>query len=576
MCGGALAAILVAIVGRDYPLVGHDLRYYIPRLLDTDIHLRLNGPAVQWYTPSFGGGLPAFANPQHLQYSALQAFTYFVDPWVSFQLTTAAITLLGFLVFHRFLRTRLKLHLLTSVLGAVFLIGNGFYIEHLIVGHVGFQLFPLVAVMLFALTCPNRRVIVCASLIALCVAAMMFQAGVYLIILLGLSLAVSLPVLYLVKPDVVDLRRLTSIAAVALGLSLAMVGSRIYATLAFMRQFPREVADIYDVGLAQALVGFAAQLIGLMPLAPIFALMGADVTLLSTALLKLTGASVQVGVWELDTGLSPVLTACLCLGLLGGIAKVRGGTLPRLDRGQIAALIMVLVMSWIFVEATLARGFVYPVVKGLPVLRSLHVNHRIAAVFILPLTIVGVAILDRWYVRTQRSRVVATMLCAALVAPLSFWLLPARVHLKSFDVTQSVADAQRIRSGDPLIVTRIADVEDAEALSLGASSYRPYEPMFGYGLATFAAETRLGDVRAMSSGYFNMTNPASLVFPALNQVRPFERIPVEDRDNLDRFVARGQPAWHVPATQHRLNWLACLALTFTVGVLLAALVKLAR
>jgi hypothetical protein len=81
-CGVVLAAIVLLNVGRDYPAVGHDFRYYIPRLLDTDLHIRINGMAVQWYTPTFGGGVPAFPNPQHLQHSVLQALTYFVNPYL--------------------------------------------------------------------------------------------------------------------------------------------------------------------------------------------------------------------------------------------------------------------------------------------------------------------------------------------------------------------------------------------------------------------------------------------------------------------------------------------------------------
>jgi hypothetical protein len=42
-CGVVLAAIVLLNVGRDYPAVGHDFRYYIPRLLDTDLHIRING-----------------------------------------------------------------------------------------------------------------------------------------------------------------------------------------------------------------------------------------------------------------------------------------------------------------------------------------------------------------------------------------------------------------------------------------------------------------------------------------------------------------------------------------------------
>ncbi len=96
ICCAATVGILLLIVGRDYPLVGHDFAYFVPRLLDTDLHLRLNGLGVQWYTPSFCGGLPAFANPQHMQYSPLQALLFATTPWFAVAATIAIATGVGY------------------------------------------------------------------------------------------------------------------------------------------------------------------------------------------------------------------------------------------------------------------------------------------------------------------------------------------------------------------------------------------------------------------------------------------------------------------------------------------------
>ena len=87
--GGISILTTLTLIARDYPFIGHDYRYFIPRLIDTDLHLRLNGPWIQWYTPSFGSGIPAFPNPQHLQYSLVQALTYISNPWIAVLATTA-------------------------------------------------------------------------------------------------------------------------------------------------------------------------------------------------------------------------------------------------------------------------------------------------------------------------------------------------------------------------------------------------------------------------------------------------------------------------------------------------------
>jgi len=562
----ALAVLILLVVGRDYPLVGHDNRYYIPRLLDTDLHIRLNGMAIQWYTPSFGGGLPAFPNPQHLQFSLLQWFTYWIHPWASVQLAMVLYAVVGFLVFSRYLTGRVGLRREAAVLGAIFFVGNGFFIEHMIVGHVGFQMFPLGAVLLTALTGTDRRITVDASIVALTLAAMVFQAGIYLIVLLALSLFLTLPCLILIDPRLVSLRRLAAIAVIGIALAVAIAGAKIYAVQAFMQHFPREVSDVYNIGLARALAGFAAQLVGAMAIVPVTVLAGFNPAVVDAGYSSITGASVQVGMWELDTGLSPVLSVCLAIAVCQFLWRSRSFELPH-DRERLMAVVAISLLAWVLVEATLARGLIYPHIKALPILRSLHVNHRVAAVFILPLAIAGARVIDRWQAEGAHRRAVAAAIAIALACPAVYLLLPARVHQRSFDVRPSIALAHEIRAGKTFDVETVADVPDADALALKASSYRPYEPLFGYGLETFAGDIRPGPVREVRDDHYNLTQPASLVFPEANGLRVFERIPAADREALDQFTARRQPDWRTPPLQKWLNGISLAALAGTLVLL---------
>lgn len=565
-CAAALVLLILLIVSRDYPLVGHDHRYYVPRLLDTALHLHLTGLTIQWYTPSFGGGLPAFPNPQHLQHSLVQAVSYVTSPWIGILVSTAVYALVGFSAFFRYLSRSIGVHSLPAALGAIGLVANGFYIEHMIVGHVGFQVYPLGALLLSALTQRGGAAVRHASVIALTLAVMVFQAGIHIVFLLALSLTATLPVLYLVRRDLIDPKRIAAVLAMALGLTLAITASKIFAVLAFMRQFPREVADVYAVPLAQGLIGLGAQLLGAMVLVPIAFVARFDPAVVAAGLSRITGASLQVGIWELDTGLSPAVIACLVVAVLQGCRTLWVRGRPTLDRGQILALVALGIVTWLLIETTLARGVVYPLVKEWPILRSLHVNHRVAAAFILPLTVIGVVWLDRWYAQAQNRAVMGTLLCLALLSPLSYLLLPARVHLRTFDLRSTEGVAERIRAGDTFAVDRIADLDDAQALAGHASSYRPYEPLFGYGLEAFAAEIAPGPAREVRDGSFNMTNPASLVFPEINNVRPFERFRVDERDRLESFLARRQPAWEMPPI---VAWLNAVSILAVAGCLVA-------
>ena len=76
-----------------------------------------------------------------------------------------------------------------------------------------------------------------------------------------------------------------------------------------------------------------------------------------------------------------------------------------------------------------------------------------------------------------------------------------------------------------------------------------------------------GPVRDVRDGHFNMTHPASLVYPEANGLRVFERIPTAQAGALEDFVARRQPRWIVPSRQ---GWLNVLALATLAACLIAA------
>lgn len=572
----ALVLLILAIIARDFPLAGHDLGYYLPRLLDTLLHQQLNGwLTVQWYTPAFGGGLPAYPNPQHLQFTLLQLLTLGVNPWLAYLATTAAASYGGFYGLARFLERSVGLAAPASTLGALIFVGNGFYIEHLIVGHVGFQLFPLTAVILWALTDAGGSVLRRACMVALVAGAMLYHAGAYTVILAAFSIAIALPIAILVTHREVAFRRAALVAIAALPLAAIIAASKVYAVLAFMRQFPRQIDDVYGVGLAQALAGFVAQFAGVMSLAPLFVVLGIDPSRVSGALMRLTGASERTGIWEVDVSVSPVALVLAVLGVWSAGRRLARPGLIEIDRRTVAAAAAAAVVTWLLIEATLARGVFYPWLKPLPILRSLHVNSRIAAAFILPIAIVAAAEAHRRH-SDGRSRMMAVLFGLCLAAPLTYFLLPAGVHQRSFDLRSSLTTYDTIRGGNTLPVTRIVSEDDGQALAMGASSYATYEPLFGYDLSEFRREVVPGDIHEVRGGAFNMTNPAGLVFPALNGLYPFERIRVEDRANLDAFVRRGQPEWAIPHVQRWLDWTSLAGVLLTTAGAFAPRTRLRR
>jgi hypothetical protein len=189
------------------------------------------------------------------------------------------------------------------------------------------------------------------------------------------------------------------------------------------------------------------------------------------------------------------------------------------------------------------------------------VNHRVASVFIVPITVAGAWALNAWAPH-RRALVGGFLLVVALAFQSSYFFLPELFYRRWFDISQNVKDHEQVRRGERFAVTNIGDILEDRVFVDRATSRAPYEPLFGYNNEYFKAETVFGPIDTARDGHFNLTNPASLVFPELNGLRPFERIRADDRENLRRFVNREQPDWKHPAI---LDWLNALAVVTFLG-----------
>ena len=573
LCAVLTSIIVLVLMNRDYPNVGHDYRYFIVRMIDTKLSLLVNGPGIQWYTPSFGGGLPAYPNPQHIQYSAVQFFSLLMNPWLAILASTLVITCLGFMAFEQFLEKVMGFHWTSSTLGAIFFIGNGFFIEHMIVGHIGHQLFPLGSLILSAAADDRQPMLKSAAIIALILAMMIHQTGFYIIAILGLSLLIILPLIYLYNQQI--FRPGLALRKLMLGLILAgiIAGSKIYAVSSLMRLFPRVASDFYAVGIFQAFTGLIAQLLGVMFLTPFLVLTGQDISLLSGSLSNITGA--HYGIWETDIGLSPVLVILLSLALarLAGIARKNRVWRIKVLSHPIAWSVL-LVGIWIALEMTFAKGILFPYIKSLPVLRSMHVNVRFAAVFVLPLTLVG--IIEYESRSRTRPRQTVFLIAAGLAFGFLFLytLFPADVHSRTYNMTLMLQTDSAIQRGERFPVDKVASIEEDAVFLEHATNVLYYEPLFsrydridGYQLEGFDARVHPGAVTEIDNDYYNMTNPASLLFPKENNLRPFERIKVGEEEQLQAFLQRRQPQWKMPTIQTLLNWVSLGAFILTLGLI---------
>ncbi len=575
LLAGTAACLVLAFIAKDYPKTGHDYGYFLPRLLDTYLHGHQNGPGVQWYTPSFGGGLPAHPNPQHLQFSIPQLLTAIMDPWQAILASTFLLVIGGFLSTWYLLTRVARLHTTAALLGAFFFSTSGFYLEHMAVGHVGYQLFPLLPLIAAVLLAPDAHLGLPATILALILAMFVHQAGFYLALIAALSILMTLPILYLHDPTAVRVRPVAWRGGLGLGIMALLCASKICAVSSFMNHFPRHVVDESTVPLTHAVPGIAAQLLGVTGLAPFELLRGGS---LGTAWAQMKSATGETyGIWELDSAVSPVLIGLLAWQLVAAASR-RPVRRPRLETRRYVAAALLLLSAWLAVEFTTGKGLIYPSLRQLPFLRSMHVNVRFTATFILPLAILGAlafhSLTRTW---TEARKAGSALLLGAVGAAflLSYFLSSDQdLQQRCFDPRQVRQAYVQARHGDAFPVETIGlRVPDGQVFLQHASSLPPYEPIFGYNLAQFRPTVVPGPVDRVTDGCFNMTDPRSLVYPLPTHTGTFQRIPVSDRDNFLRFVNRQSPHWPLPLGQRLANGLSGIGLALAAGLLLVEAVR---
>lgn len=564
-----IGIVAVRYLVLSYPDVGHDYSLAIPHIIDLFLFQRLNGVGIQWYTPTFGGGLPVFPDPNSIQYSLPVFLTFFFQPWNSIIISSVLIISAGFLAsYYLFIRV-LKLHWTSSLLGAIFFSANGFILQRIAVGHLGYQVFPLLAVAIVLLLDPALPRWIGGLIFSLTAASLIYQAGYFLIFIFAMAILISLPIIYIYRPEILSWKRLLTVCALGGGVGLLLTGSKIAAVYAFMRFFPRYLADNYPVGVGQGLVGIVFQLLGTMTLAPLLKLVGLHPSQLTEYMNTITGA--HYGYWEFDMSLSPVVFGIILIGIYSFIRKpTRHLDLFR-PRKKWVAWIFLFLVAWIVIEFILAKGFVYPRLRAFPILSSLHVNPRFTAAFIFPLAMLAALIYNAWAIRLSARKSISLFIVINIITLLplaTFFMIDQDLQGREYDISESFRIYEAIRSGDSLEITGInEDLSNTQALASHESNLYPYAPVFGYRLESFHPEVQDGAVWTVTDGYYNMTNPTGYVFPEINGTRPFERIRVGDEENLALFLSHQKTNWEIPVYQQILNWVSGVTFWIVLAVL---------
>jgi len=569
--------ISILILNVKYPMVGDDYSYFIPRLLDSHLFYLKNGLEIQWWTPSFGAGLPSYPNPQQIQFSLPQLLLFITDPWISINISVIVFIGIGFFSTF-FLFKRLSFPKDQAILGATLFSTAGFFIEHISIGHLGYITFPLLPLVILLLINDKLPIPAAAIGIAFTFFISIHTAGFYVLVIFMFSVPISLLLVYILSKTVEpNFRRLVSVALLGGVIGLLISSAKLTAVWSHLRYFPRYIEAVYDATIFKAALGFLCQLF-FTPIAVFFK--GIPI---KNVFEYLVGSG-PMGLWEFDIGLSPVVLGILLSSLL--LLKKNPFSFLK-NKRKVVFFLLVILLCWISFELSIAKGILYTLLKSAPFMRSLHVQVRMAAIFIFPVVITSIYIYtrlrerNRTRIRTHISLPVIKKVNLALLLSffaLMFYTVYANIPVShgslDFNVTQSEEDWLSIRQSPyDFEIKNNLIIRDTEVFLKRASSLALMDPLFGYRLEYFRPKVIEGTVMSNNGYSYNMTHPASLVFPEENDLSKFQRIPLSDSENFKKFVTYQNPGWKLSKIQQISNYVSIVTI---IAVFLVLLFYLSR
>ena len=425
----------------------------------------------------------------------------------------------------------------------------------MIVGHVGYQQFPLLGFIMLVLFSKKLNILQASVILGIIGTLMIHQAGFYLAVIFALSLLMILPILYFIAPSIFEWRKFFLICLTGSLLVLLLSLSKLTAVFSFMRFFPREMADEYGKTYIQGLLGLFIQLLGAMIMIPFYSLNGINTNQIGIFLQNVTGF-VDGGIWETDISLSPVIFFLLIAWVINWGVRIKKIAIV-VKKDKLIAAFFLLLGLWLATDFSLAQGWIYQSTKSLPVLASLHVNVRFASAFIFPASLFAAYcfhVLSLQFKKQVMTTFFLLLSGLTIFTFSSYTLLDQHFSLPDLDLTIPLQTYDLIEQGRRYPIQNIVDVTDDKVFKQNASNLNHLnDAIFGYYLENFHPETKLGSVFEISNGYYNMTNPASYVFPDENNLSTFERFRVDQRDALELFIHRKQPVWKMSFIQNASN-----------------------
>lgn len=568
---GAFHAVYGGFFPNDSGRVGHDFAFFLPAYLDGYVWFAKNGAlAVPWFTPSFCGGVPVFADPQSGYYSMPQWLTFVVDPVLASYVTLLVFATIGYFGMYRLCRRVFDVPPALSILAAGLYFLNGFLPHRLIVGEPSFHAVPLVPWVAYLVLVPARDRLrsTAYGVLAGLAGAYAVHSGLNVLVIPAALSVVAVVSLHALR----ERWRAETGARIALGVAvcLGVTASKIVASAAYLGSVTRPaytwpgIPDALDVIRVVALAMFAP-----------------SETTTGIALRLVTNAqwTALPHEWAYQFSVAP-LVAVLAAVLFARARPVRTTSASRAQRlaaGIGLGILVVVPIAFLYYTPGLNRLY-----TGLPIVGQSSWPMRWLVLYVPLVPLAAALILRRALSGAPRMAAALTAVTLGATVVLSFVEPRDYYRHQPYDPRPALATHARFTAGEASrhsirALGVFTDAAGQPALPLhrndaflhGVSSMLCYNPIFGYRLERFPADGLvLGSVLQADRGRLNFKNPACYVYPRENGCRPGDHFRADEIETLTAFVDYRPIPFAVSTLQRVAGWMSAIALVGVTAFLL--------
>ncbi len=591
------------------PELSMDFGYYIPRLLDSHLFYLKNGFSIQWYTPTFAGGLPSYSNPNQAQFSVMNLLLFMFNPLDSLQIFLFLLAFIStsttFLLFYKRFNFNFSISLIAS-----FLFGtSGFMIEHFIVGHIFFSffIFSPILVYLNTNTDPKKR-LKYIILTGFVISYAIYNAGFYpLFIVLNSILITILLYFYCYKLRLDQIKYALSNLFFGFLMGILMGISKLSAMFYHTRFFPRIVdldfgQSFWDLIIFNTKQLFLYQSIGFFT---------------NTKMLNEWVAHKLYGwqIHETDVSMSPVIIFFIIVLLINyykkngilniQILKNEDGTkkikllifkinynensinLSFLNTQHFRFYLLITIIILIVFCFSIANtyGVLFQIADKLPIIKSFNSNMRFISILILPL----IFIIFYYYSKLNHEIKMKYIALMILFGILNFAISYSKANIFykkqrenwpfNLSINHSISTWEMMnKKPNYFKIESVSNTEDQYGHLKKTSTLISYDPLYGFWPGNWIPVKPTSNINDIENGNYNFTNPSSLVFPEENKkLSLWDKIHFSDKVNFQKFINYEQPDWKISNFQIFCNYLSAFLITFSmVFVVLGLFIKLIK